>query len=176
MENVDIKLPEIDNLYKFLALIMSDRISSQLQVNFNMKDVVCKEEMYKEFSSTLPKFVYSAIFKYKTRGILLFIDAKILYILSNRMLGGKGIIETKPKPMFTFSEDFFGKELISWFLDFYNKQDFKLKFLRVENDIEYIHYFYPDEAVYTAKMNCKFGQKSVGFISACHPKTILSET
>ena len=163
------KIETFGNFYKLVALLISDRISSMLKVNFDMKDLMYKKETYANFSVDIPKFSYVGLFKYKNRGVLLFIDAKIIYILSNKMLGGEGIIETKPKPMFTFSEDFIGKELLMWFSNFFEQNRIDLKFLRVENRIEHIHYFFPDEIIASAKMKCKIDDRAVGLISLCHP-------
>jgi len=163
------KMTLFNNFYKLVALLISDRISSMLELNFDMKDLECKKQSYTEFSEDIPKFAYVGLFKYKSRGVLLFIDAKIIYMLSNKMLGGKGIIETKPKPLFTFSEDFIGKELLMWFSNFFEQNKIDLKFLRVENRIEHIHYFFPDETIASAKMKCKIDNKQVGMISFCHP-------
>ena len=109
------------------------------------------------------------LYKYQGRGILIFIDPKIVYVLSNRMFGGKGLVEKKPKPAFTFSEQFFGKELISWFTQYFEKSGVLVSFLRVENHVDHIHYFFPDEEVAVSQMKCKVNGEELGGIYLCHP-------
>jgi flagellar motor switch protein FliM len=163
----------IISFYKRLALSTSDMVSSKLKLNFDMKSLEYVEGEYSDFEKILPPFAYIAIYQYLKRGVLLSVDPRIIYILSNRMLGGKGEIEKKPKPKFTFSEDFFGKEFISWFSYYYEENELPLKYLRIENSVDHTHYFFPDDPVVLAKLNCSINKKEIGSIVFCHPKSFL---
>jgi flagellar motor switch protein FliM len=163
------------NFYKLVSLLISDRLSSMLATNFDMKNLETKESLYSSFIEDVPKFAFVGLFKYKSRGLLVFIDAKIVYLLSNRLFGGQGVIEKKPSPVFTFSEEYFGKELLSWFSAFFADNGIDVSFLRVEHRVQHIHYFFPDEAVITATMKCKMNDDMIGNISICHPKQFVEE-
>lgn len=169
LDNTVDKMASFSHFYRLLALIVSDKISSLLKVNFDMKNVVTRQEKYALFTSDLNDFGFVGLFKYKDRGVLIYIDARIVYILTNRMLGGKGILETRPEALFTYTETMFGKELLSWFGDFYLKKEIEIEFIRVENFMNHIHYFYPDEEVATAKMKCKLNDEPAGYVALCHP-------
>ena len=169
------QMETFSHFYKLLSLVISDRISSMLKTNFDMKDIEVKEEKYSDCIETVPKFAFVGLYKYKSRGLLIFVDAKIVYMLSNRMLGGKVIIEKKPSPMFTFSEEYFGKELLFWFLTFFEENGVNVSFLRVENRVQHIHYFFPDEMVATATLKCKLDDNVVGNIQICHPLQFVEE-
>ena len=169
------KMETFSNFYKLVSLLISDRLSSMLSTNFDMKDLEVKETVYSTFIEDVPKFAFVGLFKYKSRGLLVFIDAKIVYLMSNRMLGGKGVIEKKPSPVFTFSEEFFGKELLSWFSAFFADNGIDVSFLRVENRVQHIHYFFPDESVVTVTMKCRLDDDLIGNISICHPKKFVDE-
>lgn len=164
-----------EDIHKYLSLILSDKVSSLLKLNFDMKNIECQEEEYQMFTSNIPKFSYIALFRFKNRGILLFVDPKIIYMLTNKMLGGKGIIETKPRPVITLSEDYTGKKMVSWFHEFYRESKLDINFLRIEHDVNLIHFFYPDEKILSVKMNCKINMKPVGTISACYPQIIMDK-
>jgi len=161
------------SFYKRLALSTSDMVSSKLKLNFDMKSLDYVETTYAEFEKLLPPFAYIAIYQFRKRGVLLSVDPRIIYILSNRMLGGKGEVEKKPKPKFTFSEDFLGKEFISWFSYFFEDNNLPLKYLRVENNVEHTHYFFPDDPVILAKLNCSINKKEIGSIVFCHPQSFF---
>lgn len=164
-----------EEIHKYLSLILSDKVSSLLKLNFDLKDIECKVEEYQMFTATAPKFCYIALFRFVNRGILLFVDPKIIYILSNRMLGGKGIVEVRPKPVITMSEDFLGKKVVQWFYDFYRESKLDVTFLRIENDVNLIHFFYPDEKILSMQMNCRINGKPCGTISACYPQIIMDK-
>lgn len=163
-----------EDIHKYISLLLSDRLSAELKLNFDLKHIQCANQEFQTFSSDIPRFSYIALFKFKTRGILLLIDPKIIYVLTNRMLGGKGIIETKPKPLFTVSELFMANKLVNWFSDFYTEHHLEIKFLRVENNLDMVHFFYPDESIFGVKMNCKINQKEIGTIACCYPELIMS--
>ena len=157
------------HFYRLLALIVSDKMSSLLKVNFDMKNVVIRKEKYTLFTSDMADFGFVGLFKYKDRGVLVYIDARIIYVLANRMLGGKGTLEIRPEELFTYSERMFGEEFLSWFSDYFVKQGIDIQFIRVETDMKHIHYFYPDEEVATAKMKCKLNEDEIGYVALCHP-------
>lgn len=163
------------DFYKLKSLVISDRVSSMLNVNFDITDLDCSEGDYTEFIKDVPEFAYIALFQYYSRGILLQFDSNIIYKLSNKMLGGKGEIEEKEVPMFTSSEDLLGNELISWFTEYYKQHKVKLTFLRVEHKIENVHYFFPDEKILGVKMKCKIDKEEMGQIAICHPKLFLDK-
>ena len=169
------KMTHFGNYYKLLSLLLSDQVSSLLKFNFDMKEVDCRTTLYAQFSQMMPDFLFVGLYKYKSRGLLLFIDPKIVYMLSNRMLGGQGTVETKPTPMFTFSETFFGKELVSWFTQYYQKSGVPVSFLRVENQIDHIHYFFPDEEVAVVSFTCKYNGEPIGQIALCHPREFVEK-
>lgn len=98
-----------------------------------------------------------------------------MYVLRNKLFGGAGVIEKKPSPVFTFSEEYFGKELLSFFSSFFLDNGIDASFLRVENRVKHIHYFFPDESVVTATMKCKIEDIPIGNISICHPKQFVEE-
>ena len=168
-------MPSFSEFYKLQSLVISDRISSLLKVNFDMTDMTCAEEPYLQFTKDLPKFSYISLYKYFSRGVLVLIDAKIIYLLSNKMLGGVGVIEKKTAPQFTESEDLFGTELTSWFTDYYEQNGILTSFLRVEYNVDHVHYFFPNEKVLTVKMKCKVNGKPIGYIAICHPKMFLEK-
>ena len=133
-------LPVFTDIHKYLSLIMSDKVSSMLKLNFDMKDVNCKFEEYREFTADVNQFSYIGLFKFKNRGLLLFFDSKIIYVLCNRMLGGHGLAETKPKPVFTFSESFFAEKMLTMFFDFFKDTKLNVNFLRSEKNLDLIHF------------------------------------
>ncbi len=162
-----------EDIHKYISLLLSDRLSADLKLNFDLKHITCENQEFQMFASDIPRFSYIALYKFKSRGILLLIDPKIVYVLTNRFLGGKGTIETKPKPLFTFSESFMAEKLVNWFSEFYAESHLDVKFLRVENNLDMVHFFYPDEQIYGVKMACKINQKDIGNISCCYPKLIM---
>jgi len=158
----------LQDYYKTMALKLSDKISSTLKVNFDMKDLACGKEEYRNFANEIPNFAYLGLFKHKGRGLIIAIDPRIIYVLSNKLLGGKGIIEIKPEPIYTFSELFFGRELVSWINALYQDIAIDLIYERYETSIHSVHYFYPDEIIFSAKMHCKYDRKPIGNIAISH--------
>ena len=163
----------IISFYKQLALNTSDMVSSKLKLNFDMKSLEYSEGQYSDFESQLPPFAYISVYQYEKKGVLLSVDPRLIYILSNRMLGGKGEIEKKPLLKFTFSEDFLGKEFISWFSYYYEENKIPLTYLRVENKVDHTHYFFSDDPVVIVKLNCSINKKEIGSVVFCHPKSFL---
>lgn len=161
------------SFYKQLALSTSDMVSSKLKLNFDMKSLEYSEGVYSDFETQLPPFAYIAVYQFEKKGVLLSIDPRLIYILSNRLLGGKGEIEKKPHLKFTFSEDFLGKEFVSWFSFYYEDNHIPLTYLRVENNVDHTHYFFPDDPVVLVKLNCSINKKEVGSVVFCHPKSFL---
>ena len=168
-------MTSFSEFYKLKSLVISDRVSSMLSVNFDITDMDCSEGDYTEFAKDLPEFAYIGLFQYFSRGILLLIDSKVIYKLSNKMLGGKGLVEEKENQMFTSSEDLLGNELLSWFTEYYKQHKVKLTFLRVEQKIENVHYFFPDEKILGVKMKCKIDKEEMGYVAICHPKLFLDK-
>lgn len=170
---MDTKLDMFSNFYKMGSLILSDRLSSLLKVNIDLKDITCSMESYAGFCAQVPSFSFIGLYKYKTRGLLVFIDPKIIYILSNRFMGGVGIIEKKPSPLFTFSEQFFGEELLNWISSILPENGIDIHFLRSESKLNHVHYFFPDEEVVSMVMKCRLNEKLIGNICICHPKSFV---
>ena len=168
-------IEQFSSFYKMGSLLVSDRLSSMLKVNMDLKDISCALEPYSAFCAQVPSFSFIGLYKYKTRGLLVFIDPKIVYILSNRFLGGPGIIEKKPAPLFTFSEELFGKELLSWITSIFSENNINIHFLRHESKINHVHYFFPDEVVATMVMKCRLNEKLIGNICICHPKLFVEQ-
>ena len=50
-----------------------------------------------------------------------------------------------------------------------------IKFLRIENNLDMVHFFYPDELVYGVKMACKINQKDIGSICCCYPAMVVED-
>jgi len=163
------------DIHKYLTLILSDKLSSLLKISLDLKDISCECQEYLKFSESIPQFSYIILLKFQNRGILLFIDSKIIYRLSNRMLGGKGGIEKKPDPKFTFSEEFMAKKIVELFFEFYKESKLEVHFLRTETDPNLLHVFYPDESVYTVAMNCKINNISIGNILVCYPQIVMDK-
>ena len=166
---------EMDSLYKFLALKLSDRLSSQLKISFDLKDVATSQAPYTEIIKPISSFCYVGLMQYYARGVLLFVDPRIIYMLSNRMLGGQGIIEDKEYAHFTPSEHVFGEQLMNWALDFYKELQIPVTYLRSEENAAHVHYFYPDEVVFGSVMKCRINDKVAGHIIAVHPVMDPSE-
>lgn len=172
---MDNKLEAISNFYKMGSLQISDRLSSMLKVNMDLKDITCSQEQYSNFCTHIPSFAFIGLYKYKTRGLLIFIDPKIVYILSNRFMGGPGIIEKKPSPIFTYSEEVFGEELLGWITTIFIDNNIDINYLRYESKISQVHYFFPDEVVTTMVMKCRLNDKLIGNICICHPKSFIEQ-
>lgn len=168
-------LEPFSNFYKMGSLLISDRLSSLLKVNMDLKDITCSMETYANFCAQVPTFSFIGLYKYKARGLLVFIDPKLVYILSNRFFGGTGIIEKKPSPLFTFSEQLFGEELLSWVTSILPENGMDVHFLRSESKLNHVHYFFPDEDVATMVMKCRLNEKLIGNICICHPKSFVEQ-
>ncbi len=165
----------LEDLHRYMSLLFSDRLSSQLQFNFDMKDVSCEQIAYKDYTQTLGSRGYMGLFRLKNRGFFVFIEPKIIYVLTNRCLGGQGITELKPKPILTFSEEFVGKKVLDMFTDFYKEAKLDTALTRIETNPSLVHFFYPEETVCMIKMGCRIDQNSIGSLSICYPTLILDK-
>ena len=169
-------LTKIEQFYKIQSLILSDQLSSLVKQNVDMRDLECKESTYSDLVSSGSAFSWIGLYKYLDRGVLAVIDPKIVYLITNRCLGGPGIIEKKPTPKFTFSEMFCGEELINRLTLLYQKSDIPIEFVRSEFYLDQVHYFFSDEKIIQTKINCSIGKKLAGSITLCHPLSFYEET
>jgi flagellar motor switch protein FliM len=163
------------DFYRQLSLSMSDEFSSTIKGNFDMKDIGCDEQTYASFLEGCPKFALFGLFHYRSRGMLILIDPQIVYSVSNRFMGGSGEIEKKPTPLFTFSETFFGKEILSLLSSNLQNKGVDIQFLRLETYPNNIHYFFSDETILTTTMKIKLNGEPIGDIRICHPEMFLEK-
>jgi flagellar motor switch protein FliM len=157
------------SLHKDLSLVVSDELSSRLKINVDFKNIKFMFDEYKKIRMELPEFSFISIFKRKKKNVLCIIDPLIVYSVSNRILGGAGVIESKPESIFTFSEQFAAEKITSIITDFLDENKLSLTFVRQDYRLNLIHAFYPDEKVFAVKMNSVISNKMAGAITLCYP-------
>ncbi len=154
--------------FQRFALQLSDHISSLLKSNFDATDVKSLQAPYASFVSAVPAFAYIGLFKTNDKGLIVAVDPKIIYVLANRMMGGRGIMERKTRPAFTLSEQFLGEEIMGFVQKKLAEANAAIQLERIEHHISHVHYFYPSDPVTKTAMFCKFNNKSVGYIYVGH--------
>ena len=158
-----------ETFFRMMTLKISDSVSSLLKINFDIKNLDYGKQVYSSFLDGISEHSCCGLFKLGARGMAIYIDPKIIYILSNRMLGGEGVIEKKMDALYTDSEKFFAKEMINLFKEYYSKHEVELEFVRIETNIKRIHYFFPEETIYGAKCLSKINDEETGVLAICHP-------
>ena len=161
--------------YRLLALQMSNRLSSLLSLNVDFRDVVCKEAVYGDVVGQVGSFSFSGIFRYYWRGLLVFVSPALVYRLTDRLLGGKGVVAPGHEDIFTCSERFLGERILEFFGDVFQLYSIPIVYERVDSDVASIHYFFMDEAVAVAKLKSKIDGEDSGDMLICHPIQFLEK-
>lgn len=153
----------VEDVIKRIGLILSDTISTQLKMLFTCKYYEGRKVNY-EIVQKLDRKYYTFSLKVGDHPpILNIIDAQIVYILTNRILGGEGIVEVRRfKDLFTFSENYFGKYLINWVIDAYAKNGLNVSCDKIADSPKYYHIFLPDEQVLQYSFEVFSGLQNIG--------------
>lgn len=161
-------MKDSSQFYKKFSLYLTDHISGNLKVGFNTMDMTITQSNYETFSKEIPSYFFAGIFKLKDITFLTICEAKIIYALSNRMLGGNGLVETRPEQLFTDSEIFFGELFMEWVLEFYKKHNKNIEFKKFETDKSQFQSFFPTDELEIASMSCTMQNSAIGNIYVCH--------
>lgn len=166
----------VTSFYKDAFLVLSNELSSVLKINFNLTQFSVVKQSFSEFLTVTPDFSYLGVFTYKNRGVLVLLDPKLIYVLSNRSLGGKGIMSKTPHPLFTFSEDFFGQYMVSWFDNYFKTYHLPLVFQRHETHLNRVHSFLSEDDIVSISVSCYLNDQDLGRIIMCHPTSFFEES
>jgi flagellar motor switch protein FliM len=164
----------LDEGIKRVALELSDVVSSKLQLLFSCTFKSKKVLNYEEFIQSLDRKYYTFSLKFGDETpILNVMDAHIIYLLTNRILGGEGIVEVRHfKDLFSYSEHYFGKQIINWMIKAYEDQIGKMELDKIADNPRYYHVFLPDEKVIQYTFEVKVGEQQVGMIYLCFDKKL----
>lgn len=153
--------------HKQLLLDFSMDISNELKAGFTTLSDAGSELMFSELNASFPKLFISALFEYNSERFYFLIDAKIIYALSNRMLGGSGQIETRPQGLFTEAEQFFATFFVEGLAKRYAKLGQTVTLIRIENTENSSLPFFPEQVVYHLHADAFLGENPIGAIHIC---------
>ena len=153
----------LEEAVKRAALYLSDLISTKLKILFNCKFIEKKLIPYENFQKMDRKFFTFALKNHKGESSIQALDPQVIYIFTNRILGGEGIIEVRKfKELFTFSESYFGKFLVEWIVDAFIRNGLPMQLDKIADSPRYYHLFLPDEKIWQFTFEIYMGQQMIG--------------
>jgi len=153
---------------KRVGLLLSDTISSKLDILFTFKYYGKKLVPYELIQKLDRKYYAFSLIQDNEAPILNVLDAQIIYIFTNKILGGEGIIEQRKfKDLFTFSEKYFGKYLVNWVIDTFENMGMPTELDKIADSPKFYHIFLPDENVWQFAFEVYIGSKLVGMYYLC---------
>lgn len=163
------KKDNLEEILKRTILQLSDNISSQLNILFNCKFSSKKILKYDEFIQMLDRRYYVfSLRNEKVSPLLNVLDAQIIYMLTNRMLGGEGILEVRKfKDLFSFSERYFAKYLIDWLIESMHKNGLMMNLGKIADSPKYYHIYLSDEEVWQYTFEVYIAEQHVGLFYLC---------
>ncbi|RAP37704.1 hypothetical protein DID80_03825 [Candidatus Marinamargulisbacteria bacterium SCGC AAA071-K20] len=153
--------------HKQLLLDFAMDVSNELKSAFTTVSDQGKEQPFEICAAEFPKLFVSALFEYHQERYFILTDAKIIYALSNRMLGGDGHIETRPQKLFTEAESFFVTAFFEGIKRHYTTLGKDVTLLRSESTENQSQPFFKEQLVYQLKAACFLGEKSIGSVYIC---------
>jgi len=159
---------------KRIGLLLSDTISTKLNVMFTFKYFGKKLIPYEAIQKLEKKYYTFSLIQDNESPILNVLDTQIIYIFTNRILGGEGVVEPRAfKELFSFSEKYYGKYLINWIIDVFQNMGMRVTLDKIADSPKYYHIFLPDENVWQFAFEVFLGSKLVGMYFLCFDRNFL---
>lgn len=153
---------------KRIGLLLSDTISTKLNILFTFKYYGKKLIPYELIQKLDRKYYTFSLIQDNEAPILNVLDAQILYIFTNRILGGEGVVEIRKfKELFTFTEKYYGKYLINWVIDTFQTNGMFVALDKIADSPKYYHIFLPDENVWQFAFEVFLGPQHIGMYYVC---------
>ncbi|MDD5457228.1 MAG: hypothetical protein PHV30_09360 [Candidatus Margulisbacteria bacterium] len=159
---------QIEETIKRVGLRLSDLISTKLKILFNCKFVEKKLVTYETIQQLDRKFYTFTLLHNKKQPIMQIMDTNIIYILTNRILGGEGIVEVRRfKELFTFSENYFGRFFIDWIIEAFANNGLDLSLDKIADSPKYYHLYLPEEKIMQFVFEIYIGPQNIGMYYIC---------
>jgi len=151
-----------------MGLRLSDLISTKLKILFTCKYYGKKRIPYEAVQKMQRKYYVFSLNTGRSTPILNIMDLNIIYMLTNRILGGEGIVENRKfKELFTFSENYFGKMFTEWIIEAFSINGTAMVLEKIADSPQYYHIYLPDEKVWHYTFEMYLGQQHIGMYYIC---------
>lgn len=165
--NVEHDIP-LEGLVKQVGLSLSNRLSEALNIPFMCKYFAKKLSPYEAIQKLDRNYFAFSMLSSDESPVLHVMDTQVLYRLTNRILGGEGVVEQRSsQPLFTFSERIVGQKMIGWITDAFDKNNLHLNLDKIANGPRYFHLFLPDEKVWQFAFELYMGSQMAGMYFLC---------
>ncbi len=160
-------MPELELLVKKMALLLSDSVSGQLQTHFTCRFFGKKMIPFQSIQQLESDYFTFSLYNSDKAPILIAVDAPIIHRLSNRLLGGEGVIEPRGRSTFSASDNALGHHLIHWTQAAFRKQGVSLSVGKIAESPKFFYIYLPDELVWQVAFEVKIGPHQAGMIFLC---------
>ncbi len=159
-------MPKLELLVKKMALLLSDSVSGQLQVQFTCRFFGKKMIPFQSIQKLESDYFTFSLYNSDKAPILVAVDAPIIHRLSNRLLGAEWG-EAHGGSTFSSSDYALGNHLIHWTQTAFRKQGVTLSLGKIATSPTYFHIYLPDELVWQVAFEVKIGPDQAGMIFIC---------
>ncbi len=167
-ENSLVKETILEEAIKRMGLKISDMISTKLKILFTCKYYGKKLVPYDAVQRLDRKYYTFSLNNELNKPCLNIMDVNIIYMLTNRILGGEGIVEIRKfKELFTFSENYFGKMFIEWIVEALRLNGINMELGKIADSPKYYHIYLPEEKVWQFTFEVYLGQQNIGMYYIC---------
>lgn len=161
-------MPELELLVKKFGLVLSDTVSNQLKTLFTCRFYGKKLIPYQSIQKLDSPYLTFSLYNSEKAPVLIAVDAPIVYRLSNRLMGGEGVVETRQgKAVFTQTDQALGNHLIGWTQAAFRKQGVGLSLGKITDSPKFFYIYLPDELVWQVAFEVMIGAEQVGMIFLC---------
>ncbi|RAP27141.1 hypothetical protein DID74_00980 [Candidatus Marinamargulisbacteria bacterium SCGC AG-333-B06] len=160
---------------KIMGLNLTNTVSTQLKIGLCITDFSGGVKDYQSCQSVLPKFSFFSQLSYQNRGVLISIDPKIVVLGTQRCFGGIVDVANYKGSSFTFSEIFFGKQMMSILNKIFEEKECNLTTNKIDYQLDRSHLFFSDEKVLFVEMKCSVEGNNVGSICMVYPLIFVKQ-
>lgn len=150
------------NFHKQLLLDFSMQLANELKSDIRFVDTEYEQLSYDLARPQIPNLYLAALLEQTVERLYICADSRIIYALCNRMLGGKGCIETQPDSFFTDSELFFGETFFDTLIQQYAIFGKGVELIRTETQEQQSQVFFTDQVIHLLKSTCLIGDNKCG--------------
>lgn len=159
------ELKDVSKRY-FISLIES--IREELKIQITVENYKSATKTYADIKESLPKSSFGLSIKSEKhlKGSVL-IDPMIVYTLSNKMLGGPGIVEIRPESFYTESEKVMGHIIREWAEEFFLSKNFQNVVVKSVFEGDPNSSLFEDDSLFVAAFVPIIKNKKMGKIYLC---------